>query len=117
HPSAKYFSTCHRDLDNARPFLFKRSEALVEINRHFRFVEHLEENVLGNVRFESPHGFERLWIGGRRLGTVALAKIGLARFKTPGCVLGIVLRDTRIKLTRNPAYSRFVADIGGAESA
>jgi len=28
-----------------------------------------------------------------------------------------VLRDARIELTRNPADCRFVADIGGAESA
>src|SRR5579884_1032827 len=54
----------------------------MKINRHFRLVEHLEENIFGDARFERP----------------------LLRF-------AVVLADAPVKFARNPANGRLVADV------
>ena len=55
HFRAVHVAIRHRDRGDASALLLHRREPLIKINRHFRLLEQLVENLPGDVRLEGPH--------------------------------------------------------------
>ncbi len=87
------------------------------MNRDSGLLGHREQNFFRDVRLERPHrAVGRFQIGERRAGR-PLLEIVLAFFELPRVIPGVVLRDAVIKLARDAADGRFVANVRRAESA
>ena len=56
HAGAMDLSVLHHNFCDSSAILLHRLKALLKINRYFGLIDHLKENVLGNVWFERPHG-------------------------------------------------------------
>src|SRR5215467_3563350 len=106
-----------RDRSDARAVLLHSIlaiEPFVTMDWDLVFPDQFFKNLLGDVRFEDPHG-AMLAVNRRR--ALSLIPIILALLPLPDRGMVITLPDAVVKLARQPADDRFVSSVSETQSA